>query len=482
MRCLLARVVPSVLALAALVHASSAREEPKSTFAEVHARAVSGLVKDLESLAGWCGDKELFAERDRAWRAILEVEPENLAARKGLRYSKKPDGTWVEPAPREIKNFNPGALPELRKRRQKTVEPFATAMHAALVEYACDDATKNLVYHEILGADPDDEKVHGLLGEVRAGELWLLEETLTGRERRGELKTLVGRALDPGQKLRVTELSGLEQTFGIVFPQHVESAHVRVLGTGDRTESETTARACEAVGDVLRASFAISTEHEPGYTIYLLQNANESGPVLDKLPGIAPNFREFLRKVVGAKIPMQPYVVYWDKDPKRRIDGAVRQTIGNFLDRGFGVGLEAGWAWEGIGQYLTRELVGTRLTWFVQSDGAAKSDALKSKLSRSDADWLAEALDLLQKPEHPSFAVSIDREVNAMTTTDALYAYALAAYFVEGRAHDGAAILERIGHGVGAGREKTSAAIKAVLHLDAAGLEVRLVRWLRERS
>lgn len=471
-----------VVLLVTAVPASPFPCQEKTTFADVHARAVSKLVHDLEALATWCGDRELFAERDRTWRAILDLEPNNAAARKGLRYSKKPDGTWVEPAPREIKNFNPKALPELATRRQATVLPFATAMHAALDEHACDDTLRNLVYHEILGADPDDARTRGLLGEVKAGEAWVLEETLFARTRRSELKEWIDRAKDPSAKLFVTELSPLEQSMGIVLAQHVETPHVRVVGTCDKTECETTARACEAVGDVLRSCFSITTEHESGYTIYLLTNSSEGSAVLEKLPGVSPEYREFLRKVVGAKIPMQPYVVYWDKDSKRRIDGSVRQTIGSFLDRAFGIGMEAGWAWEGLGLYLTRELVGTRLTWFVQTDGGSKPDALRSRLAKPDANWISEAHELLSKPDRPPFAVSIDRELSAMTTQDLLYAYALAAYFVEGRPGQGAEVLARIGSGIGGGREKTSAAIKAVLKLDAAGLEARLTRWLSERK
>jgi hypothetical protein len=246
-------------------------------------------------------------------------------------------------------------------------------------------------------------------------------------------------------------------------------------------EVETTARGCEAAGDVVRWSFGVETQHEPGYTIYLLTSAAESGPVLDKLPGIDPDYREFLKKVVGAKIPAQPYVVFWDKDVKKRIDGSVRQTVGDFLGRSFGLTLANGWAWEGIGLYLTRELVGTRLSWFIQMDGSAQADPLKTRLLKPDANWINEAYELLKKPEHPSFAVSLDREVNAMTLQDVLYAYALAAYLIEARPTEGSALLHRIGQGIGAGSEKTSAAVKPALKLDAGQLERRLTRWLSER-
>jgi hypothetical protein len=196
-------------------------------------------------------------------------------------------------------------------------------------------------------------------------------------------------------------------------------------------EVETTARACEAAGDVVRWAFAVDTQHQPGFTIFLLGNAAESDLVLDKLPGIEPGYRQFLKNVVGAKIPAQPYIVYWDKDVKKRIDGSVRQMIGDFLGRGFGIGFDAGWAWEGFGLYLTRELVGTRLTWFIQPDSGTKPDLLKARLLKPDANWINEAWELLKTPERPPFAAALDRELNAMKVPDVLYAYALAAYLIE---------------------------------------------------
>lgn len=466
--------------LAALLVPALAQGE-KPPFAEVHGQAVKKLIVDLGTLAAWAGDKELFAERDRAWRAVLELDPENAGARKALRYSKRSDGTWVEPAPRDIKNFNTKALQELPAHRRAAVEPYSKTMLAALDEYACDEATRGLVCKEILIVDPDDPATHALLGEVKSGDAWVLAETVVARERRVELKALVQRALDANAKLAPTEVNALEKSMNVAFGNHVQTAHVRVLSSGEKAEAETAARACEATAELLRFAFGLEKEHAPGYTVYLLANGGEQDLVLDKLPGIDAAYRQALRGYVGTKIPGHPTVVYWDRDPKKRLDGAVRQTIGDFLGRGFGIDLSVGWAWEGIGHYLTRELVGTRLTWFSAPDKPGQADALKGRLVKSDTNWINEAYELLQKPDHPSFAAALDREVAAMSAADVLYGYALAAYLIEARPKDGPLLLQRVGQGVGDGREKTTAALQAALRLDANALERRLGRWLGER-
>ncbi|MDZ4773791.1 MAG: hypothetical protein SGI72_11735 [Planctomycetota bacterium] len=470
------------LSLAFVVPAwAGLRQDAVETFSELHAKAVRALVVELEKLAAWSSEKELFLERDRVYRALLELDSDHAGARKGLRFSKKPDGSWAEPAPREVKNFNPKALLELPAKRAAAVAPFANTMRTAIERFDSDDATRGLVYREILFADPDDAETHASLGEVKSGENWVLLETQIGKQRRVELKELVRRALETSSKLTVAELTPLESSMGITFTQHYETAHVRVFGTGLLPEVEKAARACEAVADVAHFAFDTDIPHADGYTLFLLANSGESDLVLDQLPGISPSYRQFLKNVVGAKIPGQPYVVFWDKLVDKRVDGSVRQTIGDFLGRGFGITLDAGWAWEGFGLYLTRELVGTRLTWFVQEGGATKADTLKSRLLKPDANWINEALELLQKAERPPFATTLDRDVNAMGVSDVLYAYALAAYLIEARPTETAQLLQRIGQGIGDGREKTSAAIKTVLKLDAGGLERRLTRWLAER-
>lgn len=466
-------------ALAFLVLAivpARATTEDKS-FADVHRAAVAKYVTALEGLASWSAEAQLYVERDRVWRSILDIDPDNGGARRGLRYSRKPDGTWVEPAPREVKNFNAKALPDVPKKRQAAVEVFRTTMVAAFETNKADDAQKRLVFRQILDGDPDDAFVRAAQGEVKSGDAWILEETVTGKERRPKIKEFVAQALEATGKVFETELTDMEKALGIAFTQHVETKHVRVLGTGDKAECETTARNCEAAGPLIRGVFGIDTEHQPGFTVYLFSSAQEGATFVEKLPGLEPDFRKFLGKVVGVLVPGQPRVAYWDREFPRRIDGASRQTVNDFLDRGFGVRMSAGWAWEGFGLYLNRELAGSRLTWFIQPDSAATPNPLRKRMLKSDSNWMNEAFVLLGQKDHPRFGAMLERDVNAMSVEDVLYAYAFAAYLLEGRPKDAPELLRH----VGTGKETGPVAVQAVLHMDAIRLEERLLRWLSER-
>jgi hypothetical protein len=466
-----------LLVLSSLVAVAPA-QGAKPGFPDAHRAAQAELFTGMLKLATWSENKELFLERDRLFKAILAMDPDNADARKGLRYSRKSDGSWVEPAPREAKNRNPKALEELSAKRAAVAAPYRARMLALLDEHAADAATRRAVYREVLHADPDDAFVHAELGEARAGDAWVLQETVTAKERRAQIKALVETALAGVGDLHAAPLSEMEKGLGLKFTQALSTRNVRVLGTGLAPEVEATARNCEAVGVFLRGVLGIETQHQPDFTVYLIANPKDGPVFVANLPGLAPEFRAFLKTCVGALIPGQPIVAYWDKDLAHRVDGASRQTIGDFLGRAYGLTLHEGWAWEGLGLYLNRELTGTRLTWFVEmATATAAKKQLHKKLENPQTNWMNEALLLLEQPDRPKLEATLAKDVNAMGLEDMLYAYALSAYLLEGRPKDLPVILTRI---AGA-KASTAVALAEVLQLDVPGVEERLRRWLSER-
>src|ERR1700733_9601268 len=84
--------------LAPLAFGARAQSDEPGDFQREHQAATVDLVKGMIHLAEWCNEKELFLERDRVYRAVVEIDPNNADARKGLRYSRKSDGSWQEPA------------------------------------------------------------------------------------------------------------------------------------------------------------------------------------------------------------------------------------------------------------------------------------------------------------------------------------------------------------------------------------------------
>jgi len=463
-------------AIVCLLCAPAARAQ-SAGFEREHQAAKAELLPRLNELARWANDNELFAERDRVWRCVLSFESENAQARKGLRYGRSTDGAWIEPAPREMKNRNQKALAELPLQREFAVAKFRSAMSALLAREQASRQLRRAIDAEILAVDPDDVLIRTRRGEKKQGDEWLLAESVCAKERGPQIRAFAAKALSDAPVPQALTPDAEELALGVPWSSGFSIGDVRVLSTGSQDEAVRVASLSYAAGGFFRSVFECTTKHEPRSTIHLLTHGDEQVTYLKNLPGVRPDFREFLNHVVGASIPGRPLIVYWESRLNYRIDGATRQTIGDFLGRTFGIGFDNGWAWEGFGLTLTDALTGTRLTWFIQMEGDGPYSGLRARLMKPETNWIEEALRLLNGPTHPRFEALIEHDVNAMGIADMLYAYAFALYMLEGRPNETPELLRQIG----TKGHTTAAAIESVLHSDATELEERIYRWLSVR-
>jgi hypothetical protein len=458
--------------------AVAAAQDPPD-YAAGRKAAMTELIKRLENLAEWCNSEELFEERDRVWRSILTLDTNDVAARKGLRYARNPDGSWKEPAPREAKNMNRKALEEqLPAKRTAAIEPYRTALMTLLAKEPESSKLRQDAYAEILGLDPDDVVVRGIRGEKLADGKWVLQETWEAKKRRGEIKELAKAALATNVTIEKLEPDAFENGLGTKWTSCLKADTVRILSTGDEAEARRAIQLVVAVGPFFRSLFATDTKYQDDWTCYLLAHPGEQVKFLDAIPWITPEYRAVLKGVVGCTFTGQPKVAYWDKDAPRRTDGCARQTVDDFLGRTFALTPAQGWAWEGFGLYLTREISGTRYTWFIPTSGAGKANTTRARLMQPDCNWMNEALTLLGTADHPKFAKVVENDVSKMGTDDMLFGYAIAAYLLEGRAKDAPEILRAIG----SQGQPTSKAVESILHMDLTLLEERVHRWLTERK
>ena len=176
---------------------------------------------------------------------------------------------------------------------------------------------------------------------------------------------------------------------------------------------------------------------------------------------------------------MPSLIAFWKGDVQRRIDGVVRMVMGYLLSGAFGITVEHGWAYEGIGLYLTRSLVRTRLVWFAQPArnlDHEKDFALRRRLLDPETNWIDEANRLLQTGKAPPLAELLEKGVNDLTTEDLLFAYLLGTYVLEAQPEKATAILVSTGLG-----KPSARAFEGALGMDLADFEPHLTRWLSER-
>jgi hypothetical protein len=405
-----------------------------------------------------------------------------------LGYKQVSDGVWEPPVDgaKPPKNFDPAALREAPGRRSRMIKPWRDAMLALSTQSGVASAEVEDIHDRILLVDPDDAEVHTLRGEVRMKvtvdkeqvERWVLAETAQAKERRKALKDFVKKALEvdpkPDAVLPSAEENALELDWTVVLVSPV----VRVLTTGERREAENVLKVASQVQSYVRFALGAASDYQPNFTIYLLTKAGEEQTFAQKHPKVTDALRAFWPKVKGTGLPACGDAVWWDDDPSRRLDGVTRHTLGTFLTTTFSITTVHGWAWEGLGLYLTRELVGTRLTWYVQPTGDEPADRknLRAKLLVSDTNWMDEAYKVMSGPKSPGLESVMQHNVNTMSVEEMLVAYALAAFFVEAKPAELPRLLHQIGSGV-----RYDTAVQVALGMEVDRLEQRLRRWLEER-
>lgn len=440
------------------------------------ATARAELVGRLNQLATWCNDKELFIERDRLWRRVLEIAPDDPNARKGLRYARNVDGSWKDPAPREMKNIGKKFLDELAKREDAAAAPYGDALLALARAPERAPAERDALVAEIRSLAPNHAGLHEWLGNVQMDDRWVIPETVTAKERRAAIRAEAKRTMEDGAPVPAAEAGGAENALGVSWKTVLQGDRVRVLSTGAADEAQRIARACDGVGSLL--DFALGTEARfpGGYTIYVLTQPGEKETFIAKLPNLSDEERARISKLDGTGIPNTTNVALFGKDPVHRVDTAVRHTIGHVLSMSLGVSHKTAWAWEGIGLYLTRELVGTRLTWFVSEDADPATAGLRGKLMTPESNWIQEAYDLLATGTAVPLEDLLRRDLDRLDVAGALTAYALVAYLLEGQPTATLEFVRRSARG-----DDPATVVREVLKRTPVELQDRLVLWLSER-
>jgi hypothetical protein len=475
----------TVLALGlALALAASAFARPAARFAgdsleEVRTEARSALVERLHDLAIWCNQNQLFEERDRVWRAVIGIQPDNLDARKGLRYARNVDGSWKEPSPRPARNMNAAALEKLPEKRAEAVKPFSDALLARIQGDDVDPEVRRSVLDEVLSVDPDDAQAHGILGEVRSENSWVLSETATAKTRRGEIRAAVQAAKSAPPGVLPASATPDESKLYDKWKSGAQSGTVRVIGSGEAKACEDLANLCRVTGSVYRAVLGAEPDWAAGFGIFLVTGAGEKDTFVAGLDQLSDAQKDAFKRTIGGGLSGTWKIALFEPDEKKRHDCGVRHSLAHLLQRGWHLETSHAWIFEGLGLYLTREICGTRLTWFCTGSGVTNEtkNSPRAKLIVGDVNWMNEAYLLLTRENPVELATVLGRDLTTMGVEDVLVSYALAAYLVEGRPDAISSLLAAIGADT-----PPPEAIQKSLGMTVPELQERLVRWLSERK
>ena len=446
------------------------------------ADAGSGMAEKLREYAEWCRSVKLFLDQEVALENLLQFVPDDRETHLLLRHRLQKDGSWFVPEKRKPKkNVDERKFEESAERRTAITRDFTTRVFAAAEHFAEALTPERLhaVHELILRLDPNHAEVRALRGEFLSDDVWVLEESLRAKQRRGEIKNIVKLAFSEIGPSKPAVLDRREELTGIKWKATARVEHVRVLSTGSKKECERIARATEATILCFRRIMDDGDRPFPVMTVYVLDSADDRDQFIRKWTTWGEGRLNDLRKMAGSGMINSLNVARWDESEAHRLDGAVRHTIGILMARDFGITVEVPWAWEGIGLYLARELIGTRLTWYgrgVASPAAAHQVFIKQVMD-NEVNWVNEGYLRLQSEQGPRLESVLSKRIAELDIYDFLVAYVFGAYLMEGRPEELSKLLRRIGRD----RKTQEQAFREVLETDVGSLETRLIRWLGER-
>ncbi|TDJ68529.1 MAG: hypothetical protein E2O39_13065 [Planctomycetota bacterium] len=458
-----------------------AQEEAAAAVARLEAARVEAgreLVAPLESLVEWCQANRLYRERDRVYGAIVSLAPEHRAARRALRHHRL-RGEWVpSEAYRVPRNRTPEKLPEFNESYDAVVGGYRGTVLRILFEERKhlrpedrDDALRGL-----LAFDPDDAAVRGALGEAQWHGRWLLRESVATLNGRAALALIARTSLAITPEPESSAPTDEERSLGLLWSSVLETPRVRVLGTVGSDEVGGTAKVTHAIGEYFRNVFRRSQPSRDDFRILLLGDNVQRERLLGAL-GLPLEEAQLVRTAAGGWLGSDNLLGEWSPDPRRRLDGAARQTLGTLLIDAYGIDARHGWAWEGIGLYLVYNMIGTRMTYFIERSSYLKprNQTLWTQLQAPGANWIEEGRAMLTSEGGPHLEFLVGRNVASMRDEDILFAYVVAAYLLEGRPTETPDLLARLGAG-----EHPADAFNAALGASLPQIDARIRRWLEE--
>jgi hypothetical protein len=446
-------------------------------FAARCAAARTELVRAIDGYLEWCQSKSLFLTRQKACELLLELEPEHAEARRTLGFTRAKDGTWKAPEkPRTLRDFDQKALAEAAGRWREATASYVTAMVGLLEAGALSAEEKELAAREAFRVDPENERVHVLLGEVKTEKGWVLPETQRAKLRRAELLAAVQAAFERAPPVAGVELTAREARIPLKL-RAFAAPGLRVVGTNGEEELRLCAQAMLALQTFLQSVFATKHALPADCTVFLF-DARELPVFAANHPELPEAARAAFQAQEGGGVPGTNDFAFWTGDTQRRVDGIVRLALGFWLSGAFEITVRTGWAYEGFGLVLTRALIRSRLTWLAAPASVADPStiALRQRLIDPKTNWMDEALRLLHERRQPALAELVRKDASQMTTEDVLYSYALATFLLEAHAEVVPKMLKRLGTGY-----PGVSALQEAVGMDAGTFERRLERWLTER-
>jgi hypothetical protein len=433
----------------------------------------------LRALAAWCEGEKLILERDRACEGVLALDPDDAAARKTLHYSRGKDGKWTRGIVPRSSPTDPSRAAEMSAKRADAIGAYRARVFELIHADDAPVADRERALDELVGVDPDDAETRAATRETRVGDKWLLSETVTAKTRRKELVAAVAAARKAGAPPDKSPPSADESAICSKWTDVRDIGLVRVLGGPNVLEAESVGRAADIVLTTCKAVTGVDSSPKVRVRLFMFCGLPDGLAAVNRDARVSAEDREWAKSLTSFPVQDTNDVYVWPADAATRVESGLRQVVIECLWRAFAVKSKPIWAREGLCHWWSEAVLSTHFCFFLRkseyADPTKKADDLHKRLFENASDWLAEARALEKGPNWPDLRVTLARDASTATAEDALVAYLLTRYLVEGRPDVYADVMRAVGSGA-----TPDAWTGSVLGSTVEGLDRRLRRWLRE--
>jgi len=447
-------------------------------FTPLDSSVVEDSVQELSALADWCRSERLYCRQQRVLAFVLELDPDNVPARRKLGYHRI-GGEWKQSSGwRAARDYRPAAIPEAQRRVRELLvplrQPFLEDLQAHPEGLRRESAQRTI--RALLELDPDDAVLRAMIGETRFEGEWVLVESARTVVRRKSLAADIAKAREHAPSALDQPVPEELADWPVNWSVSVRTLGLELVGTVPKDEGRTVAADLQSLARTFELAFGVPGKHRDGLRVMLFTGYGERDVALNQLD-LPPTVRRHLGSAAGGWLGSGQRLAEWDGSVQRRRDGAARQVLGTMLMDRFGIDGGHAWAWEGLGLYLIHLQLGTRGTWFYQGSGYQPvADALSWSMAQDPAsDWHALTRVLLTDPNGLQVHFLLGRPLNSMTSQDLVCSYTLAAYLLEGWPDRAPQLLTALGRG-----EHPVLAFERELGFPITTIDQRIVRWIDE--
>ena len=458
-------------------------------FDDAKRAAENTYMAGLEELADWCHGEKAYRSRDKAYMAVLLVDPEHKKARKFLKYTfDRKAKEWIRKRPyKEPKKGKPEIVKEARARRTALDSAYVEAQLAVIESFEGKISPKRQrgELEVLMAAAPDHPRVRELLGYVgvKKGDkiVWMTKAAKETSERRDAIIAALDEARDAVPDVEDVDLLSPEDELAVEWTVQLGNDRVRVIGDVDEDEAEQAAAIGYLAYDFLPFMVGGTQQAPPDFTYYLLADEGSKDDFISSYPGLSDADREAFPTLRSGWMPGNRVwrVGCWAEEVDQRLDVALKQTTASYLQYEYSIFTKRGWLSEGFGLYINQLVLGTRYSYSItitEYDDPSRPQTDR-EMADTEEDWLELAARILEDASPTLLAKTLGRNTTQMTADDIVLAYALVKYLREGYGRDAFASLCRK-----IGKEEVSSVVALEQFFDARIPEIqkKLLGWIEE--